>query len=120
MQRLMDIHVRNVQFVCISACHSEKIGRVFAACGVPHVIAVDWQERISDVASKELSRTLYKNLLQGQTVRQAFESAKVWRSQSSFLFMRLVTLKSTDLFGAGFGVLRWSSQRRRSQICSAA
>jgi ketopantoate hydroxymethyltransferase len=73
----MSIHGRNVQFVCISACHSERFGQMFAAAGVPHVICVDWRERVADSAAKELARTMYRNLLQGQTVRQAFEAAKV-------------------------------------------
>lgn len=82
-ERLIDVHGARVRLVCLSACHSEKFGRMFAKQHVPHVICVDRRERISDSASKEMSRTLYKNLLQGQTVRQAFESAKVMVGCSS-------------------------------------
>jgi hypothetical protein len=60
----------------LCACHSEHFGVVFQQSNVPHVICIDSRQRVSDFSSKEFSRTLYKNLLDGKTVRTAFEAAR--------------------------------------------
>ena len=61
------------RFVFVSACHSEPAGRAFVDAGVPHVVAVKQEAKVSDAASRTFARQFYLALLVGKTVRQAFE-----------------------------------------------
>ena len=38
------------RFAFISACFSERLGRVFIECGVPIVIAINKEEKVLDAA----------------------------------------------------------------------
>ena len=38
------------RFAFVSACYSEKLGRVFIECGVPIVIAINQEEKVLDAA----------------------------------------------------------------------
>lgn len=63
-----------VEFVFVSACHSQSVGEAFVACGVPHVVAVQTSHAVLDKASRIFSQAFYTALL----VR-ARERACAWR-----------------------------------------
>ena len=42
-----------VQFVFVSACHSQGAGEAFVQAGVPHVVAVRTLETVSDKAAEK-------------------------------------------------------------------
>jgi hypothetical protein len=54
---------KGVEFVFVSACHSEEAGKAFVDAGVPHVVAVRWDTPISDKASQVFSKQFYLSLL---------------------------------------------------------
>jgi hypothetical protein len=62
-----------VQFVFVSACHSQSAGAAFVQAGVPHVVAVRWDAKVSDKSSRIFAKNFYLALLVGRTVKQAFE-----------------------------------------------
>ncbi len=66
-----------IEFVFVSACHSLEVGKKFEAFGIKHVIAVDQTQKIKDVAAQRFSKTLYRMLFSGSTVKQAFDQAKL-------------------------------------------
>jgi hypothetical protein len=66
-----------IEFVFVSACHSHEVGKQFEAFGIKHVIAVDQAQTINDFAAQRFSKTLYRMLFKGHTVRQAFDQAKL-------------------------------------------
>jgi hypothetical protein len=62
-----------IQFVFVSACHSQSAGEAFANAGVKHVVAVQRNKRVSDNASVKFSEQFYLALLMGRTVRESFD-----------------------------------------------
>jgi hypothetical protein len=52
-----------VQFVFVSACHSESAGAAFVGAGVPHVIAVRMDAQVADKASRIFMHQFYLALL---------------------------------------------------------
>ena len=52
------------------------MGKIFLEAGIPVVIAVNSTSRILDKVCKNFMRIFYQALLDGATIRQAFESAK--------------------------------------------
>lgn len=62
--------------VFISACHSEEIGKVFADAGVPIVICVQADLKISDEIAREFANLFYTMLLQGKSIKDAFRSTR--------------------------------------------
>lgn len=60
------------QLVFVSACHSESAGHSFAAAGVPHVVAVKYDEKVTDYAARVFAEQFYLSLVTGNTVRNAF------------------------------------------------
>jgi len=75
LKRLFEAGGVRTQVVFVSACHSESAGRAFADAGVPHVVAVKTEARVSDQASRTFAQSFYLPLFMGQTVLQAFEIA---------------------------------------------
>eukprot|EP00946_MAST-07B_sp_MAST-7B-sp1_P005406 g5406.t1 len=65
-----------LQFVFVSACHSQAAGEAFAAAGVPHVVAVHRRKAISDAASCLFAHHFYLALLAGKTVRDCFDISR--------------------------------------------
>ncbi len=49
--------------IFVSACHSESVGKIFKAHGIPIVIAVNQFTTIYDEVCIVFARYLYKNLL---------------------------------------------------------
>lgn len=62
-----------IEFVFVSACHSESAGLAFVAAGVPHVIAVKTEAAVCDRASQVFMNHFYLALLVGKTVRASFD-----------------------------------------------
>ena len=56
----------------LSACHSESMAQAFADAGVPHVIAIDSEQAVLDVAPDAFAEQFYPALFQGRSVWQAF------------------------------------------------
>lgn len=67
---------QGVEFVFVSACHSQDVGLAFVAAGVPHVVAVKTDDEVLDKASLEFAKQFYTALLSGKSVSQAFEVAR--------------------------------------------
>lgn len=61
------------KFVFVSACHSLKAGRTFAAARVPHVVCCQQESEVKDAAALAFTRQFYLALAVGQTVRESFE-----------------------------------------------
>lgn len=64
-----------IEFVFVSACNSENVGKAFVQAGVPHVIAVRRQEQVADDAARTFMKQFYLAVLVGRTVKNAFEIA---------------------------------------------
>lgn len=64
------------EVVFVNSCHSEKIGRAFFELGVKYVILINSKDLISDAAAKSFSENFYRNIFKGESVPEAFESAK--------------------------------------------
>jgi len=60
----------------LSACHSERLAEALATAGVPHVVAVDKDEPVTDQAAAAFARAFYAALLAGQTVAAAFDQGQ--------------------------------------------
>jgi len=60
------------QLALLNACHSEKLAQAFVKAGVSHVIAVNAEDRILDVAARCFSRRLYQALFNQDSVVNSF------------------------------------------------
>ena len=60
------------QLALLNACHSEKLAQAFVKAGVPHVIAVNADDQILDVAARCFSRRLYQALFNQDSVADGF------------------------------------------------
>jgi DNA polymerase III delta prime subunit len=67
---------QGLQFVFVSACHSEQAGKSFVEAGVKHVIAVKKEAQVTDQASQIFTKNFYLSLLVGHTVQDAFDTAQ--------------------------------------------
>jgi len=65
----------NLELVFVNACHSEEVGRVFLEAGVRSVVAIQSELKIEDKAAQSFSECMYKELLNGETVKKSFELA---------------------------------------------
>ncbi|MEW5987774.1 MAG: tetratricopeptide repeat protein [Chloroflexota bacterium] len=57
----------------LSACHSQSMAEAFVAAGVSHVVAIDSEQAVLEVAARAFAAHFYPSLLAGQSVRQAFD-----------------------------------------------
>ncbi len=60
------------QLALLNACHSEKLAQAFVIAGVSHVIAVNAEDEILDVAARCFSRRLYQALFNEDSVANSF------------------------------------------------
>ncbi|KAJ1636306.1 hypothetical protein T492DRAFT_400028 [Pavlovales sp. CCMP2436] len=65
-----------LQLVVASACHSAEVAGAFLASGVRHLVAVEHEARIADVAARKFAHAFYLSLFVGRTVRDAFNAAR--------------------------------------------
>ncbi|MES1911438.1 MAG: hypothetical protein MHM6MM_003865 [Cercozoa sp. M6MM] len=64
-----------LQFAFVSSCHSEAAAQALVSAGVPHVVAVRRDQRVSDVAARRFATQFYLALLVGHSVRASFDIA---------------------------------------------
>ncbi|WP_143288183.1 CHAT domain-containing protein, partial [Calothrix rhizosoleniae] len=64
------------QLALLNACHSEKLAQAFVRVGVSHVIAVNAEDKILDVAARCFSRRLYQALFNQDSVINGFLSSR--------------------------------------------
>lgn len=60
------------QLALLNACHSEKLAQAFVKAGVSHVIAVNAEDKILDIAARCFSRRLYQALFNLDSIANAF------------------------------------------------
>ncbi|NET05099.1 MAG: SUMF1/EgtB/PvdO family nonheme iron enzyme [Symploca sp. SIO2B6] len=60
------------QLALLNACHSEKLAQAFVEAGVSHVIAVNAEDKILDVAARCFARRLYQGLFNQESVANSF------------------------------------------------
>jgi formylglycine-generating enzyme required for sulfatase activity len=60
------------QLALLNACHSEKLALAFVKAGVPHVIGIDAEDKILDVAARCFSQRLYQALFNQDEIVNAF------------------------------------------------
>eukprot|EP00698_Gefionella_okellyi_P001105 TRINITY_DN10996_c0_g1_i2.p1 TRINITY_DN10996_c0_g1~~TRINITY_DN10996_c0_g1_i2.p1 ORF type:complete len:780 (-),score=160.65 TRINITY_DN10996_c0_g1_i2:21-2360(-) len=65
-----------VEFVFVSACSSRPAGEAFLTAGVPHVVAVEVNTQLADVAARVFTRDFYLALAVGKTVSESYEIGK--------------------------------------------
>jgi formylglycine-generating enzyme required for sulfatase activity/chromosomal replication initiation ATPase DnaA len=64
------------QLALLNACHSEKLAQAFVKAGIPHVIAVNAEDKILDVAARCFSRRFYQALFNQDSVSNSFLSGR--------------------------------------------
>ncbi|MEM8718617.1 MAG: SUMF1/EgtB/PvdO family nonheme iron enzyme [Cyanobacteria bacterium P01_G01_bin.39] len=60
------------QLALLNACHSSKLAQAFVKAGVPHVIAVNAEDKILDVAARCFARRLYQALFNQDAISDSF------------------------------------------------
>ena len=60
------------QLALLNACHSEKLAQAFVKAGVEHVIAVNAEDKILDLAARCFSRRLYQALFNQNSIADSF------------------------------------------------
>ena len=60
------------QLALLNACHSEKLAQAFVKAGVAHVIGVNAEDKILDLAARCFSRRLYQGLFNQYSVADSF------------------------------------------------
>ena len=60
------------QLALLNACYSEKLAQAFVKAGVPHVIGIDAEDKILDVAARCFSQRLYQALFNQDEIVNAF------------------------------------------------
>ncbi|TNV87651.1 hypothetical protein FGO68_gene686 [Halteria grandinella] len=71
---MKDNNANKILIVFISACQSEKIGKIFKKYGAPVVIAINKDSTIKDEACLKFSQSFYNKLLNGGTPKEAFNA----------------------------------------------
>jgi len=61
--------------VFVSICFSGVAGNAFVAAGIPHVVAVRSDSKVTDKSAIQFAEVFYAHLLAGETVRKAFGTA---------------------------------------------
>ena len=67
---------QQLQFVFVSACHSQLAGKAFVDAGVPHVVCVKKEAELRDSAALAFTRAFYEALVVGHTVASSFSIGK--------------------------------------------
>ena len=75
LKNILECCRTDIKCVVVLSCHSEFIGDIFFNAGIPHVVCIKEQEKISDNASIIFASAFYK-LLFGGNICKAFEGAK--------------------------------------------
>jgi len=62
----------SLRLVVLNSCHSQHAGQAFVDAGVPHVIALAADAKVSDAGSTVFTRALYLALASGRSIHDAF------------------------------------------------
>ena len=65
-----------IQVVTVAACHSREAAHAFVGAGVPHVVGIKCESMLADEAAHAFTGHFYFALVNGRSVRQAFDIAK--------------------------------------------
>ena len=76
IRRLISIK-KSFNLAIVSACHSELIASEIVKAGVQHVITIRRDAPVLDLAATVFVYYFYKSLFRGDTVQEAFETAKL-------------------------------------------
>jgi len=66
----------DIQLVFVSACRSRNAAEAFISVGVPHVVAVEAESQVTDVAARAFTRAFYLALAKGKSVQGSFDIAR--------------------------------------------
>ena len=67
-----------LEFVFVASCHSSLVGKVFNMAGAKHVICIDRNEKIADVAAKKFEQAFYHALFsETLTICESYTSALI-------------------------------------------
>lgn len=84
LQKLLETKSENLpRLVFVSACFSEAITQVYLNAGFKCVVAVMSDCKIHDDAAKTFAREFYVNMLRGDSIRKAFDGAKVLTEETA-------------------------------------
>ncbi|CAK4570003.1 unnamed protein product [Aphanomyces euteiches] len=61
-----------LRLVVVQACYSHHVATAFLACGIPHVIAIKFDQKIEDKAASVFTKAFYRALATGKTVAASF------------------------------------------------
>ena len=68
---------QSIDFVFVASCHSSLVGKVFLEAGAKHVICVDHNEKIADLACQKFTKAFYHAYFAGNyTVCESYNIAK--------------------------------------------
>ena len=85
------------QLALLNACHSEGLAEELLKASVAHVVAINAEERILDLAARCFAKIFYAALFNGYGVMQAFEQGK----SAVMVNDELKKLINPRTFGAG-------------------
>jgi tetratricopeptide (TPR) repeat protein len=74
LRRLIGVAHQPPVLAFLSACHSESLVHALIQAGVPHVVAIDAEASVLDLAATAFARAFYPALLAGRPLCQAFEA----------------------------------------------
>ncbi|ETV66052.1 hypothetical protein, variant 4 [Aphanomyces astaci] len=72
LKNLCVSHNSPLRLVVVQACYSHNVATAFLACGIPHVIAIKFDQKIEDVASSVFTKAFYTALATGHSVHESF------------------------------------------------
>ncbi|ETW05969.1 hypothetical protein, variant 1 [Aphanomyces invadans] len=61
-----------LRLVVVQACYSHNVATAFLSCGIPHVIAIKFDQKIEDIASSVFTKAFYTALATGHAVNESF------------------------------------------------
>ncbi len=64
------------QLAILSACHSQSVAQAFFDIGVRHVVAIEGDKSVYEIAAVRFFGRFYRTLLTGGTLRAAFEAGR--------------------------------------------
>ena len=68
--------LKKIELVFASTCYSQFLGNLFLKYGVKNVICIHGMTQISEKAALQFSENLYKEIINGNTIEEAFNKAQ--------------------------------------------
>ena len=76
LTNLLKSSQKKIELIFLAACDSERIGKIFQKCGIPHVICVKQERFVLDEAAIKFTSTLYQAVFSGRNICDAFSEAR--------------------------------------------